>query len=132
MKRNLAVVLSVAIMIVPGVGSALETANKMQIVEGKAGTFEVLANDAEASAAAFWCGAGDYVLSELEEPDDTPILVIRPLGDSPTQPGVLSVEFTIEPTDAQTATSASVSEAVDDTVGATMTAFAAKDQCPTP
>jgi len=116
-------------MIEPGIGSAFEAANKTQIVEGQAGSFEVLATDADSSAESIWCGAGDYVISELKEPDDTPVLVIRPLGGSPTRAGKQSVEFTIEPTDAQSATSVSTSVAKDDTVGATMTAFAAKDQC---
>jgi hypothetical protein len=127
LRRNFATVLSAVVLIAPGIASAFEAANKTQIVEGQAGSFEVLATNS--SAESLWCGAGDYVISELKEPDDTPILVIRALGDSPSHAGNLSVEFTIEPTDAQSATSVSTSVAKDDTVGATMTAFAAKEYC---
>lgn len=129
MKRNFAIVLSAVVFIAPGIASAFEAVNKTEIVEGQAGSFEVLATDVDSSAEALWCGAGDYVISELNEPDDTPILVIRALGDSPSHAGKLSVEFTIEPTDAQSSTSVGTSDANDDTVGATMTAFAAKDYC---
>ncbi|MEP1933376.1 MAG: hypothetical protein ABJH85_10970 [Paracoccaceae bacterium] len=121
-----------SLMFAPSIGSAFEAANKTQIVEGQAGAFEVLAKDTNSSAASIWCGAGDYVKSELDEPDDTPIILIRPLGDSPTHAGKLSADFTIEPTDDQLATSTNISVAKDDVVGATMTAFAAKDQCSAP
>ena len=129
MKRNITILLSAVVLIAPGIASAFEAANKTQIVEGQAGAFEVLGSDADSSAEALWCGAGDYVISELKEPDDTPILIIRARGDSPSHAGKVSVEFTIEPTDAQTSTSVTTSVAKDDTVGATMTAFAAMEYC---
>ena len=126
------IVLSMSMLLAPGIGSAFEAANKTQIVEGQAGSFEVLAKDTNSSAASIWCGAGDYVISELEEPDDTPIILIRALGNSSTHAGKLSVDFTIEPTDDQLASTINISVAKDDVVGATMTAFAAKDQCASP
>lgn len=120
------IALSVALTIAPIAGSAFEASNNTQVTETNAGGFTVSTGDKNTNAQSFWCGAGDFVLTAQEEPDDTPIYVLTPLAQSTDG---TSVVFTIQPADALTAKSVTSDDIRVDTIGYTMTAFAAKDTC---
>lgn len=124
------IALSVALASAPIAGSAFEAVNKMQVKETDADGFEVSSGDKNTNATAFWCAAGDFVLTEQLEPDDTLIYVLTAIGDATSQSGDTNVIFTIQPTDDLTAKGVTTGDTRVDTVGYNMTAFAAKDICP--
>lgn len=129
MKFSHILLVAAALGAVPLAGMAYQASNGTKVVEGEAGSFEVLPASGEADVTALWCGAGDFVITSNLEPDDTLIYVLVPLGNSPSQPGTQSVVFTTQPTDAVKKNAVADTELTADTVGENITAFAAKDLC---
>ncbi len=129
MRINIRTTMAAALVAFPVSASAYEATNGTQVVEGLAGSFEVLAGSDSLDATSFWCGAGDYVILENLDPDDTLIYVLVPLGDSTSNPGVRSVVFTTQPTDSLKSEAVNDAEFEASIIGGNVTAFAAKDQC---
>ncbi len=129
MRINIRTTMAAGLVAFPVSASAYEATNGTQVVEGLAGSFEVLAGSDSLDATSFWCGAGDYVILENLDPDDTLIYVLVPLGDSTSNPGVRSVVFTTQPTDSLKSEAVNDAEFEASIIGGNVTAFAAKDQC---
>lgn len=83
-------------LMVPGHMASAGYANNFKVYPIAANVFEVVVKNGRAPGD-YWCGAGDYVISQLSGSSSDRIFVWRGRGASAAEPGKTSVQFSLTP-----------------------------------
>lgn len=83
-------------LMVPGQIALAGYANNFKVYPIASNVFEVVVKSGRAPGD-YWCGAGDYVISQLSRPSSDRIYVWRGRGASVGEPGKTSVQFSLTP-----------------------------------
>lgn len=88
--------LAVVLALTPGWAIAYRAINRHEVFPVSDTVFEVV-SEVGASAADYWCGAGDFVRNSMRAGATQRIYIHRGLGPSLTRPGKKGVHFTLIP-----------------------------------
>ena len=118
--------LNAALMLAPLAAWAFLAENRAEVLPVSDGVFEVT-NSGGSAAQHYWCGAGDYAISQLRTGATQRVYIWQALGPSVNRPGRKSVQFALQPPPgANTTPGYSLSVRA---VGDNMTAAAAREYC---
>lgn len=78
----------------PGAGLAFTAVNRMEIVPMSGGVFEVIGR-VGSGAADYWCGAGDFAISQLRAKPTQRAYMWSEIGPSQTRPGKKAIQFSL-------------------------------------
>lgn len=92
----LAALVALAPTLVPATAEAWRARNHHQVNPVSPTVFEVIGRPGS-GAADYWCGAGDYVRHALRMPAVQRVYIWRQIGQSVTNPGRKSVQFSLNP-----------------------------------
>lgn len=92
MYRRPTLALAAALVLIPGLALSWRALNRHEVVPVGGGVYEVIGR-VGSGAQDYWCGIGDYAMTQLHAPAAQRIYVWRPVGPSATRPGHRAVQF---------------------------------------
>ncbi|MHA6262459.1 hypothetical protein ACXYMO_04590 [Arenibacterium sp. CAU 1754] len=96
MKHLLAIAVGAAVAVAPASSSAWRALNRHEVFPVSKGVFEVVSL-VGSGAQDYWCGAGDYAISQLRVRGNQRIYIWGAIGPSVNRPGKKAVQFSLTP-----------------------------------